>query len=192
MSKIDRSRDPLHNPGGNPPDPSAPPLIVRHVNASQLASLLGYHRNTIMGWPAKGCPVVQQADVSTGTPWIFDVSAVVKWLMDEAVKAAIAKYESVDGNENEAQSKARKIKHSANITQIEAAKLMRTVVTTEYVYAEMTRDYGEVKSIVSKIPDVIAANVESSIAAHVHKIADEQCREVMARLQVIMVDEIEE
>lgn len=108
MARSKKNSDEMHKSPQNIDDNSAPPLTSRHVNASQLAALLGVHRNTVMGWPAKACPVDQQADVTTGATWLFDVADVVRWLRKKDVEDAIAKYQSEDGEVPEGVSKARK------------------------------------------------------------------------------------
>ncbi|RVL87664.1 DUF1441 family protein [Sinorhizobium meliloti] len=189
MARSKKNLDEVHNSPQNIDDSSAPPLTSRHVNASQLASLLGVHRNTVMGWPAKGCPVVQQADVSTGATWIFDVAEVVRWLRKKDVEDAIAKYQSEDGEVPEGVSKARKAYWAALDQQRETMLNLRKVIPTEYVKDQLSKEYAAVLTVISKIPDIIAANVEASLSAHVRKIADKEVRNAMQHLQIKVVDD---
>lgn len=189
MARAKNIKDPLHNDAENQEDSSAP-VLSRRVNASQLSTLLGHHRNTVMTWPKAGCPVVQQADVSIGSAWVFDVADVVRWLRAEDVKKALAKFEEDEGGEvSEAVHKARRAKWAAIDAESEARKNLRTLLPVKYVHDQISADYSKVREIIEKVPDIIAANVDSSIASHVRDIADKQVRNAMKSLQVKIVSE---
>jgi phage terminase Nu1 subunit (DNA packaging protein) len=189
MARSKKNADEVHNSSDNVDENAAPPLTSRHANASQLALLLGVHRNTVMGWPAKGCPVVQQADVATGATWIFDVADVVRWLRKKDVEEAIVKYQSEDGEVPEGVSKARKAYWSALDQQAETMKKMRKLIPVDYVKDQLSKEYAAVLTVIAKIPDIIAANVEASLAAHVRDIASKEVRNAMVHLQVKVTDE---
>jgi phage terminase Nu1 subunit (DNA packaging protein) len=187
MSKVQRERDPLLNSSRKSSGGSAAPSEImpdRHVSLSQLSTLLGRDRNTIARWPDKGCPFIQRADKDSNIPWIFDVAAVVKWLEDQATDKALAKYESAEGNATEADGKRRKAVAAGIREEIALLKDLKAVVPVDYVLTSISKDYAEIKSIIMKIPDIIAANVDSAIAAHVRRVADKQIRDVMNTLQV--------
>lgn len=191
MAKTPRDCDPLLNPSrksGGPSAPSPETMPDRHVSLSQLSTLIGRDRNTIAKWPDKGCPFVQKADKEANIPWVFDVAAVVKWLEDQATAKAISKYENAEGQTTEAEGKRRKAVAAAILEEIEVLKQLKSVVPVDHVIASISKDYAEIKSIIMKIPDVIAANVDSAIAGHVRRVADKQIRDVMDALQVKIAD----
>lgn len=165
------------------PSMDANGLIGRRVNQLQLAALLGYNRGTIASWHERGCPYVMSGDKR-----LYDVADVVKWLRESDVKSALAKYQTSDGQATEAESKRLKGNAAAQIEQMEAARMARLLIPVEYVLAQMTKDYGEIKSTLLKIPDQIALNVNSSVAEKVREIADEQVREALASLMIEMTD----
>ncbi len=189
MARQKKTSEDVHNPPENSVEDCAPPSNSRHVNASKLADLLGYHRNTVMGWPKAGCPVVQEADVAANIAWVFDVADVVRWLRNKDVKEAVGKYATEDGETPEGISKAKKAKWAAIDQEIETKKNLRTIIPVKYVLDQISKDYADVRAVVAKIPDIIAANVEASLAAHVREIADKQVRNAMKSLQVKVVDD---
>lgn len=191
MPRDTSDRDPVLKTSRKSGGGSAPPsetMPDRHVSLSQLSTLLGRDRNTIARWPDRKCPFVQKADKEANIPWIFDVAAVVKWLEDQATEKAINKYENVEGQTTEGEGKRRKIVAAGIREEIAMLRDLKAVVPVDYVLNSISKDYADIKSIISKIPDVIAAKVDSSIAGHVRKIADKQIRDVMKTLQVQIVD----
>ncbi len=166
------------------PSTDANSILGRIVNQLQLAALLGYNRGTIAAWQERGCPTVTVGDRRS-----YDVAEVVKWLRAEDVKAALSKYQSEDGETPEGVSKGRRQKWLAIEQEADTKERLRALISVQYVYDQVSKDYAEVLAGLSKIPDIIAANVEASIAAHVRKIADKQVRSALQSLHVKMVDD---
>ena len=160
----------------------------RRASLKEAAAILNVDRNTFAKWLDQDCPYLQRADRDRGVAWIVDIAAVVKWLQERAVASALAKYEGDGERVSEGEAKRRKLLAAAIIEEIEASRQLRTVVPMDYVFETLSKDYAEIRSLIAKIPDLIAANVESSIAAHVRKIADKQIRDVMETLQVTVED----
>lgn len=166
------------------PSMDASAIVGRRVNQLQLAALLGYNRGTIAAWQERDCPCVMVGDKR-----LYDVAAVVKWLRAEDVKTALAKYQSEDGETPEGVSKARRQKWLAIEQEADTRERLRALISVQYVYDQVSKDYAEVLASLSKIPDILAANVEASIAAHVRKIADKHVRSALQALHVKMVDD---
>lgn len=172
------------------PDDSAPPVAkrdaakLRLVSVKQAATLLNRDRNTIQKWLDKGCPHVTKADRDLGIAWELDLADVVRWLEDRAADAAAERFgDGKDGKTTEDEAKRRRAVAQAVVAEIDMLERLRSVVPTDYVLDLWSTDYATIRDKAMSIPDLIAANVDPSIASHVSGIADKAIRGVLDKLK---------
>lgn len=152
------------------------------VNASELADLMGVHRNTVAKWARNGCPFIQKSDKKRGLEWQFESSDVIRWTQDQAIKNAVGNVEDVQEDE----LRRRKLAAETAISEIEAAKAKGLVVLVEDVIRIISDDYVKIKQRLRTIPARVAPSIvgepdETVIKSEIETEIDESLNELSTR-----------
>ena len=180
------------NPDSTPDDDSAPlspakreAAKARHVSLKEAAAFLDRDRNTLTKWIEKeGCPYVEKADRDLGKAWVLDLAEVVRWLERRAADTAAERLGgATDGVTSEDEAKRRRAVAQAVVAELDMLERLRSVVPVDDILDLWSKDYGEIRTKVMALPDVLAANVDPSISSLVRTIADEHARSVLDSLK---------
>ncbi|MDX1216300.1 hypothetical protein GOL99_12220 [Sinorhizobium medicae] len=172
-----------------PPDDTAPltskseAAKLRLVSVKQCAMLLNRDRNTIQKWLDQGCPFVTKADRDRGIAWELDIADVVKWLEERAAKSVAEKFGDPNDKTSKEEGDRRKAVAAAVMAELDMLERLKSVVPVSSVLELWSKDYNEVRAKVMSLPDILAVNVDPSIAGAVRILADKHCRAVLDKLK---------
>lgn len=194
-----KSRDPILRDAKNeqdnpdivsiPPDDTAPltskseAAKLRLVSVKQCAMLLNRDRNTIQKWLDQGCPFVTKADRDRGIAWELDIADVVKWLEERAAKSVAEKFGDPNDKTSKEEADRRKAVAGAVVAELEMIERLKSVVPVSSVLELWAKDHGEIKAKVMSIPEILAANVDPSIATTIRVLAEKHCRAALEKLK---------
>lgn len=172
-----------------PPDDTAPltsksdAAKLRLVSVKQCAMLLNRDRNTLQKWLDQGCPFVTKADRDRGVAWELDIADVVKWLEERAARSVAEKFGDPNDKTSKEEADRRKAVAAAVVAELEMIERLKSVVPVSSVLELWAKDHNEIKSKVMSIPEILAANVDPSIATAIRILAEKHCRAALDKLK---------
>lgn len=128
------------------------------ASVAELAALLGVHRNTVLAWVARGCPVHERGSSGRGNEHRFDLAAVVRWREDEAARAATGNTEGIDLDA----ARLRKVAAEAALTELEVAKKRGQLVEIEAVATVVGEQFAAVRARLLSLPTKLAPLLAAS------------------------------
>lgn len=171
------------------PEPMVPP--ERLVTMNQLETLLGYDRNTLSSYQKQGMPFVQKADRDRGITWLFDLAAVVDWLIQ---RSALNAAERLGLTENGTVSleEYKRLRAGAVwvIDQVKADRERDTVAPKQQMLDAVEGLLSTVRIKMSGLSDAVAGRIDADLIPVVRGVVDEEVRTLLATLTSANVAQI--
>lgn len=163
------------------PEPIVPP--ERLVTMNQLETLLGYDRNTLSSYQKQGMPYVQKADRDRGITWLFDLAAVVDWLINRsALNAAERLGLTEDGTVSHDEFKRLRAGAVWVIDQVKADRERETVAPKQQMLDAVEGLLTTVRTKLATLPDAVAGRIDADQIPVVRGYVDEEVRTLLESL----------
>lgn len=127
-------------------------MAEQTFSLTEVAALLGKHRNTISKWIGQGCPYVEKADRDRGKEWQLSLPAVMDWREKYAVEQAVGDTSKLDIDE----ARRRKTVAEAALAELELSKQRGEVVSLEVVSTVVGDQLSACKARLVAIPTKVA------------------------------------
>ncbi|MGO7115586.1 hypothetical protein ACCS79_03640 [Rhizobium johnstonii] len=179
-----KTADEIDIASASPLDPSTSAIPTeRLVTMSQLETLLGYDRNTLASYQKHGMPYHQKADRDRGVPWLFDVAAVVEWLISRsALNAAERLGLTEDGTVSHDEFKRLRAGAVWVIDQVKADRDRSTVAPKQLMLDAVEGIFSTVRIKLGGLADSVAGRVDADLIPVVRGVVDEEVRNLLATL----------
>lgn len=128
------------------------------VSVAELAHLLGVHRNTVLAWVQRGCPLAERGSSGRGNEHKFDLAAVVRWREDEAARAATGNTEGLDLDV----ARLRKVAGEAALIELEVQKKRGQLVEIDAVASVVGEKFAACRSRLLSLPTKLAPLLAAS------------------------------
>lgn len=154
------------------------------------ARLFGVDANTLRGWvEKKGCPFVKRA-VKRGDAWIFDISAVHKWILEYSVNKAIEERGGpAEGDDGGAEWEIRQKAAMAQLAELKLAQAYGVLIHMDDAVAEREMADAEVRTALLDMPgryaDALSIESDPTKCMHILKKAVDG---VLTKLVLIFED----
>ena len=172
----------FHADGAAPSSSPRSSTSARHMSLKQLATFLNLDRNTVMKYLDQGMPTVEKADRDRGVAWVIDSAEAVRWLEERAAKNVADRFGGDLKTVSKEDAERRDAVAKMIIREVDTAESAKMVAKISSILDLIRRDYTELRSRLTSIPDTIAGKVDSKISAKVRDIAEEQIRGALAAL----------
>src|SRR3954468_4009684 len=101
----------------------------RSYSMVQAAGILGVNKITLAKWIEQGCPVQKRGDRTLGKEWEILIPAVVHWMIDRSVNAALAGLEDARGGITRDEADRRRASANAVSAEIQADEALGAVLS---------------------------------------------------------------
>lgn len=148
----------------------------RKLNRADLATLVGVSLVTIDAYVRRGMPFVQRG--SKGKEWQFDSAAVIEWLRQQDVEAALGDVSKLNYDE----ARRRSMAAQAGLQEYELARIRRTMISVDEVEDLVSDEYGAVRSRLYSIPPRLGPICEGKSADEITRLAREEITDALTEL----------
>lgn len=136
-------------------------MADKTYSLSEVAAILGKHRNTVAGWLEKGCPAVTRADRTRGIEWALSIPAIVGWLIERAVGDAVQTAGGEADRITKDEADRRKAVAQAIAEEVGTAELLDDVVNRHDAAADVAAFAVALRTNMANVTSKVAGRAAS-------------------------------